>query len=608
MEYYERSGGALAQLAWERVENYPDWKGEYFDNRRLEDDPVLVRNDGSIDFNWGNGSPASGVPSDNFSARWTREVDFRNGTYLFSVRVDDGVRLWVDDTRVIDSWEDGSTRLLEAEHKISEGTHRIKVEYYERGGGAQIKVGWQRQDQTNRPPLAVAGGPYGVDEGSQVTFDGRASSDPDGRIVNYEWDFNYDGANFNADSAGATASTIYPDGPVTVIIALRVTDDKGATNLATSQVQVSNVAPSANAGGPYNGQSGSPIAMAGVAGDPGTLDQQNLIYTWDFGDGTSGSGPSVSHSYAQPGTYAVKLSVADKDGAVGTSSTQAQVIMANQPPTAVISGPSTGLVGETLAFSGARSGDPDGQIVDYMWDLGDGMAAGGAEVTHSYAAPGTYQVTLAVTDNQGLKGWATVAVKIDPPAPANQPPTAVISGPTTGLVGDNLGFSAAGSSDPDGQIASYVWDFGDGASATGQDVTHSYADIGDYQVILIVTDDGGLADKARQEVKIDQIIQINVPPTAVISAPATAAVAEPVQFDGSGSSDIDGQIVQYIWDFGDGVEERGPIVTRVFKQGGMYQVKLTVVDNGDVINDTTHVLEVVDSVIGDAPRTPGEQP
>jgi hypothetical protein len=96
MEYYERSGGALAQLAWERhEESYPDWKAEYYDNRKLDGDPVLVRNETKIDHDWGSGSPGSGVPSDNFSARWTRKVTFKDGTYLFRARVDDGVRLWI---------------------------------------------------------------------------------------------------------------------------------------------------------------------------------------------------------------------------------------------------------------------------------------------------------------------------------------------------------------------------------------------------------------------------------------------------------------------------------------------------------------------------------
>ena len=254
--WWDNSSGAVAQLAWEKrsESSYPDWKAEYFDNRKLEDDPVLVRNETKIDHDWGTGSP-SGVPHDNFSARWTRRVDFDGGTYRVRVWVDDGVRLWVDNTLVIDSWKDGSLRLLEAERKISDGKHRIKVEYYDRSGDAQIEVTWERES-ANHSPHAVPGGPYTVGEGNPVTFNGSSSTDSDGHVVKYEWDFNYNGSTFTADSAGATASTYYADGPATVTVALRVTDDDGATNLATTQVTVYNVAPAAEAGGPYAGQVG----------------------------------------------------------------------------------------------------------------------------------------------------------------------------------------------------------------------------------------------------------------------------------------------------------------------------------------------------------------
>jgi len=427
MEYYEHSGSALAQLAWERLENYPDWKAEYYNNRKLQGNPVLVRNETKIDHNWGSGSPGVGVPADNFSARWTRKVDFKSGTYVFSVWVDDGVRLWIDDALVMDSWQDGKSRLIEAERQIGGGKHQVKVEYYERGGGAQIKVMWQRRDQpANQPPQAIPGGPYTVNEGSLVTLDGRGSKDPDGSIVKYEWDLNYDGRVFAVHATGQTASTGYPDGPATVTIALRVTDDKGAGHIATTQVKVENVAPTAEAGGPYVGQVGSPITLAGTATDPGAIDQMGLTYRWDLGDGTQGSGPIVSHSYQQAGSYIVTLTVTDKDSAQSTDTATVQVYAVNQPPTAVISGPTSGLVGETLSFSGSDSNDGDGRIVSYAWDFGDGTTESGANVTHIYNAADSYQVTLTVTDDGGLSGSATHTIQIDPPVQGNLLPTAAI--------------------------------------------------------------------------------------------------------------------------------------------------------------------------------------
>ena len=109
VEYYNNSSPALVQFAWASL-NPPQpvitaWRGEYFNNRDLVGDPVLVRDDPSVDFNWGLGSPAPGVVNvDNFSARWTRTLNLPAGAYRFRVTVDDGVRLYVNNRRVMDQW------------------------------------------------------------------------------------------------------------------------------------------------------------------------------------------------------------------------------------------------------------------------------------------------------------------------------------------------------------------------------------------------------------------------------------------------------------------------------------------------------------------------
>jgi uncharacterized protein YraI len=145
LEYFEFRYGAQLYLNWEPVQDGPTWDAEYFDNRRLKDDPVLERDDGLINFIWGTGSPGQGVPADDFSARWKQEVRFDEGSYVFSVVVDDGARLWVDDVLLIDRWQEGRVRLLQAEHYLSQGRHRVKVEYFEHTGHAQIEVSWERQ-------------------------------------------------------------------------------------------------------------------------------------------------------------------------------------------------------------------------------------------------------------------------------------------------------------------------------------------------------------------------------------------------------------------------------------------------------------------------------
>ncbi|NIO67630.1 MAG: PKD domain-containing protein, partial [Anaerolineae bacterium] len=92
---------------------------------------------------------------------------------------------------------------------------------------------------------------------------------------------------------------------------------------------------------------------------------------------------------------------------------------------------------------------------------------------HVYSAAGSYQVTLTVTDDGGLSDSATQTVQVDEPV-TNLPPAAIISGPTSGLVGETLNFSGVNSADEDGRIVSYTWDLGDGTTGSGVNVTHGY--------------------------------------------------------------------------------------------------------------------------------------
>ncbi len=145
LEYFEFRYVAQVHLTITVADEGGDWEAEYFDNRDLDDDPVLERDDNFINFNWGSGSPGPNVPADDFSARWRQDVDFDEGTYTFSAWVDDGVRIFVDGNLVLDSWEEGRYRLREAEYFVSGGEHRVRVEYFDHTGNARIEVSWERQ-------------------------------------------------------------------------------------------------------------------------------------------------------------------------------------------------------------------------------------------------------------------------------------------------------------------------------------------------------------------------------------------------------------------------------------------------------------------------------
>jgi septal ring-binding cell division protein DamX len=129
-----------------------DWLGEYFANEVVGGAPVLFRNDVSINFNWGSGSPDPRVPVDQFSARWTRRLDFAAGYYRFTVLADDGVRFWIDGQLVLDEWRDGVLLPYSFDLYLSQGQHPLRLEYYENLGGAMVQLSWQQVDAPTATP------------------------------------------------------------------------------------------------------------------------------------------------------------------------------------------------------------------------------------------------------------------------------------------------------------------------------------------------------------------------------------------------------------------------------------------------------------------------
>lgn len=169
IEYFEAQGDAFAAISWERIGPISEWKGEYFPNVSLDDLPVLTRNERVVAFDWGLGSPSPQIGGDNFSARWTRKLDLTDGVYRFSVRADDGVRVWVDGQPLIDHWRDSSGETYKAEIGLTGGAHNVKVEYYERTGNALIQFDWQRiGDRTPiQPQITVT-----ANESGQIVITG----------------------------------------------------------------------------------------------------------------------------------------------------------------------------------------------------------------------------------------------------------------------------------------------------------------------------------------------------------------------------------------------------------------------------------------------------
>jgi PKD repeat protein len=214
-------------------------------------------------------------------------------------------------------------------------------------------------------------------------------------------------------------------------------------------------------------------------------------YGWQFGDGSQASGASATHTFA--GGHDVRLIVMDDRGALGTS-----VRNVNQPP--VVSFTTT-CVELACTFDGSASFDPDGAIAIFMWRFGDAQDGSGTAVkSHTYAAPGTYVVTLTATDQDyGVTSDSrTVTVNA-----VNAPPVASFTAVCNGLT---CTFNASGSSDPDGTIATYVWDLGDQTIGSGMSFAHSYATPGNYEVTLTVTDNTGGTGTNTRSIAVTQLL------------------------------------------------------------------------------------------------------
>ncbi|NCF68922.1 MAG: SH3 domain-containing protein [Chloroflexi bacterium] len=163
------------------------WRARYWNNRKLSGDPDRKRDEDAINYDWGDGSPSSEINNDDFSARWTRNVYFNTGTYRFTATMDDGMRVWVDDTLIIDSWTDSQVHSTSSDMVLTAGDHAIKVEYYEVGGKAVAKFSWA--SIAGLPPvptdrwrgayfnnMTLTGQPALVRESNEINFDWKLGS------------------------------------------------------------------------------------------------------------------------------------------------------------------------------------------------------------------------------------------------------------------------------------------------------------------------------------------------------------------------------------------------------------------------------------------------
>jgi PKD repeat protein len=237
---------------------------------------------------------------------------------------------------------------------------------------------------------------------------------------------------------------------------------------------------------------------------------------------------SVEHAYDEPGTYTITLTITNDDGETdtfideiyitGTPSTNISPVASFTQSTQTTS------IGESINFDASSSHDPDGFIETYLWDFGDGKSEIGMNINHTYKNIGVYTITLTVMDNNSGTDISTSSITIT--ETISIPPAAILTkSEETTIPGIIIIFDGSESYDYDGSIVNYLWDFGDGTTASGVSVEHAYDEPGTYAITLTVTDNDDLVSSTTSEIIIQTETTISLAVLSGIGVGITALTA-----------------------------------------------------------------------------------
>ncbi len=387
----------------------------------------------------------------------------------------------------------------------------------------------------NLPPVANAGQDITVNEDESFTLSGALSTDTPSDIgtLNYSWVVD------NKTYPGRDITLSLPSsGEYTAV--LTVTDNDGASDTDSVKITVVNVPPVADAGDFQIANRNETIIFNASGSRDTPSDIGSLTYFWDFGDGSTGSGKVVEHTYSAAGNYTVTLTVTDDDGAsdidvVNVTINSVDVVAK------IDTMPDTFGLNSQVHFSAFNTTHPQGMELLYIWDFGDGSKGFGIEITHTYTKGGVYIVRLNVQDNDshvesGYPYTASLSIHI------NLRPVAVLAGDTSPHAGESAVYYASESRDPDGLIVKYVFDFGDGTRAVyvsdssdpdysqragglneGKSVRHTFSRTGSYTVNLTVYDNLGACNSA--------VLKVNVKEKPVTPEDVLNSIYEDPSFD-----------------------------------------------------------------------------
>lgn len=394
-------------------------------------------------------------------------------------------------------------------------------------------------------------------------------------IANWTWDLG-DGHRSYGESTAYTYPLLG-----TFDVALIVIDHYGRADIAVGVIAVNNLEPTCEFDiTPVNPAPGENVHFHDMSSD---LDGDLVSWTWDFGDGGTSTETSPDHVYANEGTYQISLTLRDSDGA--TVQTSRLLAVGNEPPNAAFSWSPHTITTTVEAVFTSQSTDPDGTVVSWTWNLGDGSLGNGSVVRHTYTSLGTYTVTLTVMDENGATSVLNKTLTV-----VNSRPVASFSVPTN--VDSLLDIQFNDSSyDLDGSIRSWSWNFGDGGTSNERSPTHTYLRPGSYAVELVVTDDRGWTGRSAISVTVNN----RLPEVNVTIQEGVHYSLDVLEFRAVGH-DPDGMVATYVWDMGDGSVLEGAVVVHAFLAPGKYTVIVTCHDDsgGSATNDSEILIHNID--------------
>ncbi len=294
-------------------------------------------------------------------------------------------------------------------------------------------------------------------------------------------------------------------------------------------------------------------------------------FSWNFGDsannvpGGTSLPNTMTHTYTRAGTYTVTVNATDTNGKVGSALATVTVAA---PLAVTVSALSSGIVGTSVSFSAAASGGTS--PYSFSWNFGDGTSlATGNTVSHKYAVEGAYAVRANATDAKGRLASASASITINAP-----PLTVAVTASGSNEVGlaVNLTATASGGTQP---YASFIWDFGDGSTGSGNSVAHVYTASGTYSVTVTVKDSAGITStSSSHSVAVAARLQVS----SVHAVPNPSEAGYSISLSATTSGGV--SPVSCNWNFGDGSPpSSGCSITHVYANAANYTATVTATDN-----------------------------